>query len=153
MDNQLGELAKVLLVDDSQAEITLAKMYLRREKVQLELSFFRDGENVVNYLQQQVKTDLSTLPDLILLDINMPTMNGKAVLTMLKQDESLKDIPVVMYSGSDAPSDMIETRALGALDYVVKPLNYQKLRNVIENVNHLHFHEGETDKILCKVKC
>jgi len=79
MDNQLGELAKVLLVDDSQAEITLAKMYLRREKVQLELSFFRDGENVVNYLQQQVKTDLSTLPDLICCSLI------KLIRTMLRQ--------------------------------------------------------------------
>jgi len=142
-------LAKVLLVDDNQAEIVLATCLLRKDSVQLNLTSLQDGTEVIDHLLQQASE--STLPDLVLLDINMPTMNGKEVLSKMMRDTSLKDIPVFMCSGSDAPRDEEESKSLGAEGYIVKPLTFEKLSNVVSKLDQLRFHEDKGDKYLYRV--
>jgi len=149
MDEHSSMLAKVLLVDDNQAEIVLATHFLRRECVHLNLSSLQDGTKVIDHLLKQVSE--STLPDLVLLDINMPTMNGKVVLSKMMRDSTLKDIPVFMCSGSDAPSDEEESKNLGALGYIVKPLTYDKLSDAVSKVDQLQFLEEKDEKYLYRV--
>ena len=149
MDGNSSMLAKVLLVDDNQAEIVLATCLLRKDSVQLNLTSLQDGTEVIDHLLQQASE--STLPDLVLLDINMPTMNGKDVLSKMMRENSLKDIPVVMCSGSDALRDKEESKSLGASGYIVKPLNYDKLNDIVSKLDQLQFHEDKDNKYLYKV--
>src|SRR6185369_14592816 len=106
---------RVLVVEDSTADARLIRLGVARCPG-CALTFAEDGEAALGTLRQG-----APLPDLVLLELNLPRMSGHELLRALAQDDRLRGIPVVVFSGSPSPYDRHEARAAGARDYVVKP--------------------------------
>jgi len=114
---------KVLfIVDYKQDDISLFVEAVNEIDKSMGCFIGKNGEDALNRLDQ-----LEMLPDVIFLDLNMPKMNGREFLARLKASERFKDIPVVIYSTSSAEQDKIETKELGAADYLVKPDSFTDL--------------------------
>lgn len=139
MDQVNKKLAHLLLIDDSFPEILLAREYLKNDSVHLNLTSMRDGQEFIHSLENKNDEGPPFKPDLILLDINMPTLNGREILSLLAKKSIFEKTPVVMYSGSEAHRDIEETRKLGASGYIIKPLNFDKLSAVVEKIPELYF--------------
>lgn len=107
----------ILLVEDEKADACLIKWALKENQMQADLHHVQDGYEALKFLRR-IDTRFKEMPrpDLILLDLNMPRMNGLECLAAIKQDKSLSDIPVVMLSTSYAERDKIDTFNLGAVD-------------------------------------
>ncbi len=89
--------------------------------------------------------------DLLLLDINMPEMDGFELLEHLRSEEALRDIPVVVCTGSDYDKDMLRAESLGAAGYLVKPLNFGKLKTILARTPHMLLRPEETGYALLRV--
>jgi len=113
----------LLLVDDDQDDQQLFIDALGSVDSSVRVNFANDGMEALEKLQN----NHPAVPDLILLDLNMPRMNGKQFLQTIKSSERLKDIPVVVYSTSSNENDKRETAILGAADFIVKPLRFLEL--------------------------
>jgi len=124
-------LANILLVDDSRADIDITRFRLI-ERLQLQCNFFiaHNGEEALELLHGQAQADSAI--DLILLDINMPEMDGFEVLELMRADERLKEASVVMCTGSIYDKDMERAKGLGAIGYLTKPIEFDKLKSLIE---------------------
>lgn len=94
-----------------------------------------DGKEALDKLRNEI----NPLPDVILLDMNMPGMDGKTCLAELKKDHRLKDIPVIMFTTSDSQNDIDVTRELGAAYFLTKPSDFQKLRKEIIYIMNSHW--------------
>ena len=108
---------KILMVDDNPADIDLVDEGLARCKVKVELCSVQDGAQAVEFLQSWD----AALPNMVLLDVNLPKKGGRVVLRSIKNDPRLRWLPVVMFSTSKAPSDICSCYESGANSYVVKP--------------------------------
>ena len=146
------KLANVLLVDDSLPEIRLAQETLEQDHVHLNLFAVRDGIEAIKYLHQRNGFANAVHVDLILLDLNMPNMDGKEVLAAIRDDRKLNAIPIVIFSGSDASNEVEETKALGAVDYIVKPLSFEKLQDAVKLIKHLVFEQADDEKYLYRME-
>lgn len=117
----------ILLVEDNQAHARLVTRGMAAQRVRNRIAHVADGAAALNYLRQQPPyEDIGTypLPDLILLDLQLPKVDGLEVLRQVKSDARLKSIPVVILSTSSARSDIDEAYALQANSYLVKPLDF-----------------------------
>lgn len=112
----------ILLVDDDIEDHDLFGIALRKVDKSIKYMVANDGIEALALLNE-----LIILPDLIFLDINMPTVNGKEVLKSIKADAKLKDVPVIMYSTSSHPDDINECLQMGAKEYFIKPHSFDKL--------------------------
>jgi CheY-like chemotaxis protein len=111
----------ILVVDDDVEDHMIMKEYFEEMKYKDSVKFVINGKEAVAYLDSQKQ---GTLPRLIILDLNMPIMNGTQTLVHLKRDPELKNIPVIIYSTSANETEKRKTLSLGALDYIVKPLDF-----------------------------
>ena len=111
----------ILVVDDDVEDHMIMREYFEEMKYEGPVKFVINGKEAVEYLESQKQ---GTLPRLIILDLNMPIMNGTQTLVHLKRDPELKNIPVVIYSTSENETEKRKTLSLGALDYIVKPLDF-----------------------------
>jgi CheY-like chemotaxis protein len=114
----------ILYVEDDDSAFHLAKIVLREEEPSIQLFRASDGEQALNMLHRLAPYQNAPRPDLILLDLNLPKMDGFEVLAALKAAESLRSIPVVMFSTSSSRRDSSNSQALGARDYVTKPCSF-----------------------------
>jgi CheY-like chemotaxis protein len=121
----------ILLVEDDDVDVMTVKRALRDLKVTNQLVPTGDGEEAINYL----KTKSNTKPGVILLDLNMPKMDGTEFLTIVKADEALKKIPVVVLTTSDSEQDINKSFELGAAGYMVKTVDYEKFTETIRTIN------------------
>ncbi len=127
MSKQTGErLMEILLVDDNPGDLRLAAEALKESNVQIRLHTAKDGTEAMAFLRRRGKYADAPRPDLILLDLNMPRMNGRQVLAEIKEDSALKHIPVVMLTGSRELDDMVKTYELRAASYVTKPSDFEQ---------------------------
>lgn len=124
----------VLLVEDDPGDVLIAREAL--ETRERSISVVSDGEQALAYLRGQDGYDGSVRPDLILLDLNIPRIDGHGVLAVCKADPALLDIPIVMLSTSDAETDVAESYRLHANAYVKKPHDYQVFVDVLESIDH-----------------
>jgi signal transduction histidine kinase len=128
-------LANVLLVDDSEGDIALTRiLLLEKSKLRCNLLVARDGHAAKRMLEQ---TDRAGSVDLLLLDINLPGMDGFELLESLRANPALRHLPVVMCSTSSYDRDMERARGLGALGYIEKPMAFGKLRPLLERAADL----------------
>ena len=127
---------KVFMVDDNpdDIELTLAAFTETKSDYGFSFDIAQDGVEAMKYLRRQDNFKDSSTPDLILLDLNMPRMNGFEVLENLKEDSELKDIPVVILSISASTSDIARTHALNANNYIVKPMNVGEYAGVVKKI-------------------
>ena len=118
----------ILFVEDNEYEAKLAIHSLKKHNLSNNLLHLKDGQQAIDYIfgsGPYADRDLSQTPKLILLDINLPKVNGMEILTMIKTDERTKLIPVVILTSSCESSDVTTGYALGANSYIVKPVEYE----------------------------
>jgi len=121
----------ILLVEDSAADVRLTREALRNTKLINRMTVASDGVQAMAMLRNQGQYANLARPDLILLDLNLPKKNGRAVLEEIKQDPALKRIPVVIITSSTAEEDVVRSYDLHANCYITKPL---ELGNFVEVV-------------------
>lgn len=123
---------EILLIEDNDADVEILRHTLQQEEVRLTLSRARDGDEAMRYL----KNKENPRPDLILLDLNMPHMDGREVLGELRVDADLDPIPVVVMTSSEEESDIVRSYKLGAAAYVVKPLELHEIEKAVRSISH-----------------
>jgi len=134
----------ILLVEDDLADQKLIKISLRNEKIANDLYAVQTGEEGMDFLYHRGNYSNSTpQPDLILLDLNMPGMGGKEFLRRIKEDERLKQIPVVILTTSEAEKDIIDSYKLQASGYVHKPVTLEEFKEAMKKLKEYWF-------VLCK---
>jgi CheY-like chemotaxis protein len=121
----------ILLVEDNEGDIVLTLEALSDAKLKNSVSVVRDGAEALDYLMER-KQQPSLLPDLILLDINLPKIDGKEVLHAIKNDDKLKKIPVVMLTTSSSELDITEAYQNHANCFITKPVDLDKFFNVVK---------------------
>ena len=124
----------ILIVEDNPGDARLAVEALTEGKVSNKLSIVQDGVEAISFLRRENGYSDAPRPDLILLDLNLPKMNGKDVLAIIKEDSKLKRIPVVILTTSDADQDIYATYDLHANCYITKPVDFDQFINVIQSV-------------------
>ncbi len=125
---------EILLVEDNEGDIRLTIEAFKEAKIRNHIRVVRDGEEALAYLKKEASyADVKT-PDIILLDINLPRVDGKEVLYVMKNDPLLKSIPVIMLTTSAAESDVQESYANHANSYVIKPVDLNKFMEVIRSI-------------------
>ncbi|MBC6368547.1 response regulator [Algoriphagus sp. AK58] len=126
---------KILLVEDNEGDIVLTKEALEEFKFPTELIVKRDGSEALIYLLGQSKAGLSGLPDLILLDINLPKKNGHEVLQSVKNHPDLKHIPIIILTTSSSEWDILNAYQEHCNCYIIKPVDineFFKVTSVLE---------------------
>jgi chemotaxis family two-component system response regulator Rcp1 len=113
----------ILLVEDSPGDVRLTRLALEEAKVANHLHVAGDGVEAMDYLHRRGAHGGAARPDLILLDLNLPRMDGREVLAEIKQDPDLKRIPVIVLTTSDAERDILKSYDLHANCYLVKPVD------------------------------
>ncbi|MCK9567079.1 MAG: response regulator [Methanothrix sp.] len=122
---------KILLVEDNFEDAAVTKRVLKHNKLNNDLIIAASGKEALAALQNKTEADL---PQLILLDINLPDISGIDLLTCIKKDNNLRSIPVVILTGSNEDQDIQKSYDLGASSYLVKPISNDALRLVIEKL-------------------
>ncbi|WP_019009645.1 response regulator [Deinococcus aquatilis] len=115
---------EILLVEDSEPDIILTQEAFAEVGVTNNLHVTRDGVEALEFLRRQGPYSLVPRPDVILLDINMPRMNGLEVLSAVKRDPNLMTIPIIMLTTSAADEDILRSYQAHAASYVVKPIEF-----------------------------
>lgn len=123
---------KVMLVEDNPDDVAFTKRVLRFNKLDRDLVLATDGSEAIAGLERLAEE--SKLPDLILLDINLPDISGIDLLTRIKSDSRFSHIPVVILTGSNVDDDIQKSYDLGASTYLVKPISNDALMLVMENL-------------------
>ena len=123
---------RILLVEDSPGDVRLTIEALKDGKVRNDLSIVGDGAEALAYLKGEGKYAEAPRPDLILLDLNLPGIDGRELLAIIKQDEKLKRIPIVVLTTSEAEADVLRVYDLNANCYITKPVDLDKFIAVIK---------------------
>ncbi len=131
---QVGRPIEILMVEDDEQDVDLTVRALRDGKVRNVLHAVSDGEEALDYLYRRGKHAEAARPDLILLDLNLPKMDGREILAEIKKDPGLRIIPVVILTTSDAHKDVLESYHLHANCYVNKPVNLDQFIRVVRSI-------------------
>ena len=123
----------VLLVEDNPGDVRLIQEVFKEAKIRNVLHVASDGEEAMRMLHLEGENP-TRLPDLILLDLNLPKKDGRDVLKEIKKDDKLKCIPVVVLTSSIRDEDLIETYKNNANCYIAKPVDLDQLIKVVENI-------------------
>jgi CheY-like chemotaxis protein len=130
----------ILLVEDNSADVDLTLVAFRDALVHSRISVVTDGEEAIAFLKRTGSYTEAPSPDLVLLDLNLPKVNGLEVLEAMKADPLLKSVPVIVMSGSDREEDQARAYRLQAAAYLVKPPDKDKYFAAIRSVKELWFH-------------
>lgn len=126
----------ILLVEDNEGDILLTKEAFEDAKIQTNLSVVKDGKEAMDFLTKQGKYTESLMPDLLLLDVNLPKKNGHEVQQFLKGNEKLKHIPVIMLTTSSAPKDVNLAYKNYANCFITKPIDVNEFFGVITTIEN-----------------
>lgn len=132
-----GRPIEILLIEDDPGDELITREAFEHNKVSNRLNVAHDGQEGLDYLYRRGKYQDSVRPDLILLDLNLPRMDGRAVLDELKQDPVLKSIPVIILSTSSSSEDIEHSYAHHANCYVAKPVQLEGFLSVVRGVDEL----------------
>jgi two-component system, chemotaxis family, response regulator Rcp1 len=130
---------EILLVEDNPGDARLAQETLKDSKVRNNLYCVEDGVKAMEFLYQRGRHAGVPLPDLILLDLNLPRKDGREVLAEIKEDPRLRLIPVVVLTTSEAERDLVRTYDLHANAYVVKPIDLDRFVEVVQAIEDFWF--------------
>jgi len=129
----------ILLVEDNPADIDLTKEALEECKIANNLYIVSDGENALAFLRKERNFRDKPRPDLILLDLNLPKIDGREILTEIKNDDNLKQIPVVILTTSESKEDITEMYKLHANCYITKPVDINQFIKVVQSIGDFWF--------------
>ena len=127
---------EILLVEDNPGDIRLIVEVLKEGKIHNHLSVVEDGEEALAYLRREGSYQDVILPDIILLDLNLPKISGTEVLAEIKKDPLLKYIPVIILTTSEAEQDILRAYDLHANCYITKPVNLEQFLTVVRSIEN-----------------
>jgi CheY-like chemotaxis protein len=131
--------APILMAEDDDGDCLLTRKAMEKNQVPNPFVTVANGEELLDYLHHRGKFSVSRsapVPCFILLDLNMPRMDGREALKLIKSDERLKKIPVVVLTTSKAPEDLLGCYDMGANSYVTKPVTFEGLVKTIASMKH-----------------
>ena len=120
---------QILLIEDNEGDVILTMEALKEGRIKNKIDVANDGQAALDYLSSAVE-----LPDLILLDINLPKLNGLEVLSAIKKDERLRTIPVIMLSTSGAENDILTSYNNHANCFITKPVDFNRFMDVVKTI-------------------
>ena len=126
---------EVLLVEDSPGDVRLTQEAFREANIAIHLHVASDGVEAMTFLKKQGGHAHAPRPDLILLDLNLPRMDGREVLAHIKEDENLKTIPTVILTTSEAEADIVKSYELQANCYLSKPVQLDAFESLVKSIN------------------
>jgi CheY-like chemotaxis protein len=129
-----SRLMEVLLAEDNDDDVELTRQGFKRTKLLVKLNVVKDGEECLAFLRKQGKYANAPTPDLILLDVNMPKVDGRQVLAEMAADENLKTIPVVVLSTSAEGEEIMKMYKLRCSSYIVKPVDFEQFLRVVQTI-------------------
>jgi CheY-like chemotaxis protein len=133
--DELGRPAEILLVEDNYGDVLLTREACESPSLRLNLTVASDGEEALAILRGQCPELADYRPDLVLLDLNLPRLDGREVLAIVKADPDLNRIPVVVLTSSAAEIDILKSYDLRANSYVVKPVDFRRLQAVVATLD------------------
>jgi len=141
MDQVAPQQAIVLLVEDDPGDQELTRRALQGDALKVDLRIVDDGVIAMEYLLREGTYDAETAPrpDLILLDLNMPKMDGRQVLMRIQQHPELKSIPIVVLTTSHQEEDVFRSYDLGCNSFITKPVAFEQFANVVRDLEHYWF--------------
>jgi CheY-like chemotaxis protein len=135
----VGQPIQVLLVEDNPGDAHLTRIALQDGKMQIQLSIVEDGVEAMAFLRRQGKYAHAPHPDLILLDLNLPKKDGREVLAEIKADESIRRIPIVVLTTSQAEEDILQAYDLRANCYITKPVGFDQFVRIVQSIEDFWF--------------
>lgn len=130
----LADVIEVLLVEDNPGDVRLTREALRESRVRNRITVASDGIEALEMLRREGPHKKTARPDLILLDLNLPRMNGREFLAEIKKDPELRRIPVVVLTSSRAEEDIARTYDLHANAFVTKPVDFDQFLRAVGSI-------------------
>jgi len=139
LEGAAGRPANILLVEDNRDDVVLTREGFERSKLTVNLYHVESGDECLAFLRKQGAYVDAVTPDLILLDLNLPGMDGRQVLAELVADDQLKHIPVVVLTTSADDQDVLHSYKLKCSSYTRKPVNFNEFLGVIQGIARFYF--------------
>jgi CheY-like chemotaxis protein len=133
--SQLSRQIEVLLVEDDPGDVLMTREAFKDYKVTNRLHVVQDGADAMAFLRHEGDYVGAPRPDLVLLDLNLPRMDGREVLQAIKSDAELASIPVVVLTTSEAEEDVLRSYSLHANAYVTKPVDFERFIDVVRRID------------------
>ena len=130
------DLIKVLLIEDNPGDIRLIQESFKEKRFLAELIIIQDGEEALNYLKRRGEHEYEAPPDLILLDLNLPKLDGCEILAEIKSDNELRRIPVIVLTSSTEERDIYKSYDLNANCFISKPVDLDSFLNVLRSIEN-----------------
>ena len=130
---------EILLIDDDESDVFLTKRAFNKAKMLNNVQVARDGEDALAMLRREGLHKNAKRPDLILLDLNMPRMNGHEFLEIVKADDDLKSVPVIVMTMSQSEADMMRSYQSHASSYISKPIELEQFMKVMQTIQNYWF--------------
>ncbi|WP_299402736.1 response regulator [Acaryochloris sp. IP29b_bin.148] len=134
---------EMLLVEDDAGDIELMQEAISSLTLELKINVVRDGVEAMTYLHQQGDYHDARIPQLILLDLNLPCKSGREVLTEIRTDEALSHLPVIVLTTSRAHEDLISSYRLGANAFITKPIGLKDMAEIIQCVCDFYLNSAQ----------
>ena len=131
---------EILLIEDNPGDVRLTIEALKECKILNNLNVAVDGIEAMSYLNREGKFKDDPRPDLIILDLNLPKKDGREVLREIKEDDSLKKIPVVILTTSEAEQDILKSYELHANCYITKPVSMNQFIKIVKSISYFWFY-------------
>jgi CheY-like chemotaxis protein len=125
---------EILLIEDSEGDVGLIEEVFEEAKIRNNLHVVKDGEEAMLFLHGEGEFSGAPRPDIILLDLNLPKKDGREVLEEIKEDDGLKNIPVVVLTTSKAEEDILKSYNLHANAYITKPVDFDQFIRVVKSI-------------------
>jgi chemotaxis family two-component system response regulator Rcp1 len=138
-----GARIQVLLVEDSPGDVRLTREALRDANTAIELHVAADGVEAMSFLRHEAPHADVPRPDLILLDLNLPRMDGREVLALIKADPELKTIPTIILTTSEAEGDILRSYQLQANSYLSKPVHLDRFELLVRSINEFWLNQAK----------
>jgi chemotaxis family two-component system response regulator Rcp1 len=134
MKHTNGRPVEILLIEDNPGDVRLMVEALKDAKVNNNLHVASNGETAMDFLRREGEYADVPVPDLVMLDLNLPKKDGREVLAEIKEDPDLKHIPVVVITTSAAEEDILKSYKLHANCYITKPVNFEQFMKVVHSI-------------------
>lgn len=135
----LDKVSRILLVEDNEADVYLFRKALETADLQFELTVMGDGAEALAFVRREGKYSASSVPNLVVLDLNLPKDGGIQVLRAIREREDFSNVPVAIVSSSASPQDRHETGKLGVDRYITKPPNLEEFLKIGQTFRELLF--------------
>ena len=133
------ECVDILLIEDNPGDVKLTKKAFEKAALETRIDVAEDGVEAMAYLRERTAETDRELPDLVLLDLNLPRKSGYEVLEEIKSDPDLKRVPVVILTSSDSEEDIVETYEDHANAYLTKPVSFEGFKEVVSKIESFWF--------------